>query len=330
MKAPVDYIFPPVAPGSLPYWRRTLRGCSQLCFQSNELTGLFFLAAVLVTSPISAAYMLVAAIIAPAGRMLLGDRGLVLETGLAGLNPCLVALSLPAFFVTGWTNFEMWGVLLVCVALAIVMVRLFLAILPFPILVLPFLIIFWGLWLLEPHVEFLVPGGLGIVGDAKFEPIASVLRSLGAAAFVPTVLTGLLFLCGILLSNWRHAVIALIGAAIGTMVSYYYHHVDPGSADLGEYGFNGVLVAVAVYLVCGEKLRLAILGALLATILTPAISALGVPALGAPFVLTTWLLLALGWIEDRWFGHPDEAETTDIAVLEAANTPTQTSARNGD
>ena len=119
MKPPVDYIFPPVAPGSVPYWRRALRGCSQLCFQSNELTGLFFLAAVLVTSPISAAYMLAAAFIAPGGRMLLGQRGAVLGTGLAGLNPCLLAISLPAFFQTGWTDWGMWAVLIVCVAIAV-------------------------------------------------------------------------------------------------------------------------------------------------------------------------------------------------------------------
>ena len=74
MKAPVDAIFPPVEAGQVPYWRLVLRGCSQLCFQTNELTGLFFLTAVLVASPIAAAYMLVAAIIAPGGRMLLGKR----------------------------------------------------------------------------------------------------------------------------------------------------------------------------------------------------------------------------------------------------------------
>lgn len=329
MKAPVDYIFPPVMPGSVPYWRRTLRGPSQLCFQSNELTGLFFLAAVLVTSPISAAYMLVAAIIAPGGRMLLGERGAVLETGLPALNPCLLAISLPAFFQTGWANFGMWAVLLVCVALAVVMVRVFVAILPFPILVLPFLIIFWGLWWLEPHVDFLQPAGSG-AGDAIFHPLLAVLRGLGETVFSATVVSGALFLFGVFLSNWRHAVIALLGAVIGTVVSYYYRHVDPGSADLGLYGFNGVLAAVSAYVVCGGRLRLAFLGALLATILTPAISALGVVALSAPFVAATWFLLLLGWIEDRWFAAAGAAETLDTLALESRNTPTHASARNGD
>jgi hypothetical protein len=104
MKKPVDVIFPPCDPGEVPYFRLVLRGTSQLCFQSNELTGLFFLPAVPVASPIAFAYLLAAAIIAPGARMLLGEKRPVLATGLPGLNPCLIALSLPAFFQTGWTT----------------------------------------------------------------------------------------------------------------------------------------------------------------------------------------------------------------------------------
>jgi len=301
MKEPVDYIFPPAAPGQVPYWRLVLRGCSQLCFQSNELTGLFFLVAVLVASPISAAYLLVAGIMAPAGRMLLGDKGAVLSTGLPGLNPCLIALAIPAFFHTGWTNVGMWNVLVVCVAIAIVMVRIFLAILPFPILVLPFLIIFWALYAWAPDLAVLRPIEFGAFAPATFHPLKAVLLSLGQALFSPTILSGLLFAAGVLLSNWRHGMLAVFGAIIGTMVAYYYRDVDPMSVNLGLYGFNGVLTAVAVFVFCGGKLRLSILGALLATIMMPAIADLGVQTLSAPFVFTTWLMLGLGWIEDNWF-----------------------------
>ncbi|MEJ8573991.1 urea transporter [Microbaculum marinum] len=330
MKPPVDYLFPPMTSGTVPYWRLTLRGCSQLCFQTNELTGIFFLVAVLVTSPLAAAYMLVAALMAPGGRMLLGQRGAVLETGLPGLNPCLVALSLPAFFETGWTDWGMWAVLVVCVAVAIVLVRVLLLVLPFPILVLPFLIIFWILWALEPHVGFLEPAAGGPAAAATFQPVAAVLRGLGETLFSPAIVSGLLFLCGVLLGNWRHGVIALVGATTGTVVAYYYRQVDPGSADLGLYGFNGVLAAVSAYVVCGGRLRLAVLGAVLATILTPAISAVGVQALSAPFVLTTWFLLLLGWIEDRWFGAPPQPQLAGSAATPAADTQTPLPARNGD
>jgi urea transporter len=314
MKAPVDYIFPPVTTGLVPYWRLVLRGFSQLCFQSNELTGAFFLAAVLVASPISAAYLLVAGIIAPAGRMLMGERGPVLATGLPGLNPSLVALSIPAFFEAGWTNVGMWGVLVVSVAATIVLVRICIAILPFPTLALPLIIIFWILYALEPHIDVLQPVSFGHSATASFHPLIAVLHSLGEAVFSPTTLSGLLFLVGVSLSNWRHGFVALIGAVIGTLVAYYYHHVDPTSADLGLYGFNGVLTAVAVFAICGGQLRLAILGALIATILMPVIAEVGVPTLSLPFVLTTWLVLGLGWIGDKWFDERPATASPDIAA----------------
>jgi len=332
MKPPVEYIFPAKAPGTVPYWRLALRGCSQLCFQSNELTGLFFLAAAFVNSPIAAAYMLVAALMAPGGRMLLGERGSVLETGMPGLNPSLLALSLPAFFQTDWTDWGMWAVLIVCVAIVIVMVHVLVRLLPFTILVFPFLIIFWVLWAVEPHVGFLEPaaGGPAAAAAATFQPVLAVLRGLGGTMFSSFALTGVLFLCGVLLSNWRHGVIALIGAIVGTVVSYYYKQVSPVSVDLGIYGFNGVLAGVATYAVCGARLRLAVLGALLATILTPAVAAIGVQGLSAPFVLAIWFLLLLGWIERRWFDEPDEADPSQIAATEAANPLTAKSAHNGD
>jgi urea transporter len=110
--------------------------------------------------------------------------------------------------------------------------------------------------------------------------------------------------------------IAIFGATIGTAVSYYYHDADPASANLGLYGFNGVLTAVSVFVLCGGKLRLAILGALLATILTPAVAAFGVQTLSAPFVFTTWLMLALGWVEGHWFALPTAADSS------ATNAPT--------
>lgn len=304
MKQPVDIIFPPLEDGKLPFYRIVLRGISQLCLQTNELTGLFFLAAVFIASPIASAYLLVAAILGPLGRILIGERREVLATGLPALNPCLIALSIPVFFNTGWTNIGMWVVLILCIASAVLLVRLFLRILPFPIIALPFLIIFWILWAIEPHVSFLQPSELHLAAYHTFHPVVAVLYSLGQAIFSATLWSGVLFLIGVLLSNWRHGVVALLGAVIGTFVAYYYSNVAPESANLGLYGFNGVLAAVAVFVTCQGKLRLSILGALLATIFIPLIADFGVQTLSAPFVFTTWLMILLGWVEDNWFREP--------------------------
>jgi urea transporter len=308
MKQPVDMIFPPVEPGEVPYWRLALRGCSQFCFQTNELTGLFFLAAVFVASPIASVYLLVAAFIVPAGSMIMRDRDNAEETGLPGLNPSLMAVSLPAFYQTSWTDFGMWGVLLVCVVCTVILVKLFVAVLPIPIFILPFLIIFWLVAAVAPHTDILQPITFPDLGVAHFNPLLAVLMSLGQAVYSPMVLSGILFIAGLLVSNWRHAVVALLGAIIGTLVSYYYGDVDPESVNLGLYGFNGVLAAVAAYVTCGARLRLSVLGAILATMMIPAVKDLGLQTLAAPFLFSIWFMLALGWFDDKWFGARAEQE----------------------
>lgn len=305
MKQPVDMIFPPIESGNFPFYRVVLRSISALGFQANELTGLLFLIAALVASPIAAAYLLTAAIFGPLIRKLLGEREDVLASGLPGLNPALIALSLPAFFVTGWTNIAMWGLLLVCIVIAVLLVLLFLRIFPLPIIGLPFLIIFWVLWALEPHLSFLQLSKLGIVPYHTFHPVVAVLFGLGQAIFSPSLWSGLLFLIGLSLSNWRYGAVALCGSIIGTTIALYYGHIAPEGVNLGFYGFNSVLGAIAVYVVCGQKIRLSILAALTSAILIPVIGSFGVQTLAAPFILATWIIIVLGWIEDKWFKMPE-------------------------
>jgi len=112
-----------------------------------------------------------------------------------------------------------------------------------------------------------------------------------------------------------------VGGWRQTVVAYYYGDVDPGTADLGFYGFNGVLTAVAVFVVCGGKLRLSILGALIATMMIPAITGLGLQMVSAPYVFTTWLILGLGWIEDHWFDVGAEPEPIPAAKSHASARP---------
>ncbi len=287
-----------------------LRGCSQICFQSNELTGLFFLAAVLVASPLAAVYFLIAATVAPGARMLLGERGPVLATGITGLNPCLIALSLPVFFETGWGNVGMWVVLIVCVLAAVLLVWIFVKILPFPFLALPFVLLFWTLYTLSPSIDAVQPADLsGSSEMSSFHPLVAVLQSLGQTLFSLSPWSGLLFITGVFLSNWRHGVVALMGASMATLTSYYYGHADVTAVNLGLLGFNGVLAAVGIYVLCGEDLRLAILGAVTAAILTPAMADLGavveagLQAACMPFLLATWLVLGLGRIDETWFAQ---------------------------
>lgn len=306
MTQPVDYLFPPVPDGTVPYWRVALRGCSQLCFQTNELTALFFFAGVLVVSPLTAAYLFVAALLTPLCGQLLGEKKSILETGFYGLNPCLIALALPFFYHTSWTAWPIWLVLIVIIVCTIMLTRLCVAWVPFPTMVVPFLITMWILNALAPQLEFLQPVKFGPSTATAVHPAKAVLTGLGEALFCVNVWTGLLYLTGILLSNWRHACLAFCGSAIGAAVASF-HYAAGSDIDVGLYGFNGVLITVSVFLFCGGSLRLSLFGAVLATMLMTVLAPiLGIGTLSAPFVLGTWIIMVLGWIERTWFNLPPD------------------------
>jgi urea transporter len=69
---------------------------------------------------------------------------------------------------------------------------------------------------------------------------------------------------------------------------------------LGLYGYNATLAAVALFL-WRRSVIPPLLGMMLSVVLTDLFPFLGLPALTAPFVLATWLVLAFGWLDGRLF-----------------------------
>ncbi len=91
---------------------------------------------------------------------------------------------------------------------------------------------------------------------------------------------------------------ALAGSLAGLLVAWGMGAAEP-AIRAGAFGFNSVLVAIAMGSVFFVLDRRSIAYALLATIATPfvfaavsaALEPLGVPALTLPFVLVAWLFL---------------------------------------
>ncbi len=78
---------------------------------------------------------------------------------------------------------------------------------------------------------------------------------------------------------------------------------------LGLYGYNATLAAVALFL-WRRSLIYPILGILLSVPLTKLFPVIGLPALTAPFVLATWIVLALGWLEGKLFRGLESPSTS--------------------
>ena len=282
MKLAEISILAEVEPSQTPFWRQVLRGFSQCAFQCNELTALFFIAGATIFNWRMGAAYVVSVIIATIVAKLLRGNAELLGLGLSGFNSGLMGLALANFFYPG-VALWCWVPVIAAVVAAVTvgMARW----LPFPFLAAPFIIVFWALWPLT-DVMGLEKIDLGAFPHAPLTFIRATVAALGATLFASGPLAGLFFLAGVLVSNWRFAVVALMGAALASSLAA--HVGAPGTAiNSGFVGFNAVLAAMATFALISNDLRMAALAALGATWIFSFVSRLGVaPALASGFVLT--------------------------------------------
>lgn len=130
------------------------------------------------------------------------------------------------------------------------------------------------------------------------------LRGAGQVFFMENALTGLLFILAIAYASfdggtWATTLGALIGLLVATVTAQLLD-TDESSIVSGLYGFNGILVGVALptFIAASPTLWFAIVvGAALSTVITAAVGATltkswEIPGSTGPFVLTGWLMVA--------------------------------------
>lgn len=292
--------------------RRTLRGVGQVFFQDNALTGACFLLGIAANSPIMA---------------LGGAAGAAVGTGLArlarfdpdeeaagifGFNATLVGIATFFFFRPGLASVALMAAGAV---VATLLTRLMRRTLPFPTYTTPFIVTTWAIWLIGPALgASWVPAGEPYAEASAFVGVAN---GVGQVMFQANLLTALLFVVGIALSDWRHAALVVAASALGVVAANY--HVTPAqraldperlvgrflteNIALGLYSYNATLAALALYLWRGSLIP-PLLGAMLSTPLTEFAPMTGLPALTAPFVAATWLVLLLGQVDARFLHRP--------------------------
>jgi urea transporter len=300
---------------SLPLWRQILRGFSQCAFQANEITGVVFIAAVTVYAwqankwNMPAFYILGVVLGTLTAKLLRGIPPL-LDLGLYGFNSGLIGLAFGCFFkhepmIWAWVA----GFAIVAAVLTVVMSKW----VPIPFLAAPFILTFWLAWLCFELLG-LHKADLGAFPAVQVEWGKSILYALGSALFSSNPWTGVLFLVGIAVSNWRHAIVAVIGALVANALAAEAHRTEilagsdgsGGAINFGFVGFNGVLAALAAYALIAEDLRAVVLASLTATWFASYIFHLApiVPVLASGFVLSIWAIMLLGWLNPRFAGKP--------------------------
>jgi len=291
--------------------RIVLRGIGQVMFQDHAGTGLLFLIGIAIASPFMAVGALMGAVIGQVTAALSGFDREEIRIGIYGFNPVLVGTA-SLFFLQPKTM--TWVLVFFgCVAAAFVtyLMRRFLK---FPTYTAPFVVVGWlviivahaiagsAIDVIQPPVDYTQVGFL-----------AHVLRGTAEVMFGANIATGALFIVGIALSNWRHALLALLGSMVGTLLGIY-HQNPADTIALGIYGYNASLAAIAMYL-WRKSLLIPLLAAAVTVPLTEFFpsSQLGIPALTAPFVVASWIVILILQMESV-FAREQAVRTPASAV----------------
>lgn len=289
------------------------RGIGQIWFQEHALTGALFVLGITVCFPIQAAGIVVGSAIGCAVAWgLKYDKGELLA-GIYGFNPALVGIATFFFFKPDATTV---GLMVAGCIVATVVTRYVRQFVPFPTYTAPFVVTTWVVFFVGKSMGAVPPdAAANLVPTPAVSPgVEAILHGVGQVMFQASIWTGILFLAGIAVSNREHAGWSLAAAVIGMIVVSYHldaaeRALDPErliersqfeNVQLGLYGYNATLAAVALSL-WRRSLIAPLLGAVLTVPLTELIPRLGLPALTAPFVLATWIVLALGCCEGRLY-----------------------------
>jgi urea transporter len=291
--------------------RIVLRGIGQVMFQDHAGTGLLFLIGIAIASPFMAVGALMGAVIGPVTAALSGFDREEIRIGIYGFNPVLVGTASLLFLQPKTMTWVL--VFFGCVAAAFVtyLMRRFLK---FPTYTAPFVVVGWlviivahaiagsAIDVIQPPVDYTQVGFL-----------AHVLRGTAEVMFGANIATGALFIVGIALSNWRHALLALLGSMVGTLLGIY-HQNPADTIALGIYGYNASLAAIAMYL-WRKSLLIPLLAAAVTVPLTEFFpsSQLGIPALTAPFVVASWIVILILQMESV-FAREQAVRTPASAV----------------
>ncbi len=283
--------------------RSILSGYAQIYFGNRLTSALLFLAATFVV-PRHGFSGLLALLLTNLWALILGRPRKHIQEGYYAFNGLLVGLALGLFFRFS----PAFGLVLILASLLTVLVAAGLRnlserYLGLPVLSTAFVIVTWVALLatrrfsgVEYTVDTVLVAGLG----AGWLPdwFELYLRSLGAAFFQLSVVSGMLVMLGLLIFSRWALLLSIIGFASGWAV---YLVLGGVASDLSsEYiGFNFILTAIAmggIYLVLHPaSMALAAVAAALAALLSAAglsmLKPFGLPVLAMPFIVALQLFL---------------------------------------
>ena len=287
-------------------WGSGLRSFSQVIFINHPLSGAVLLLAFLLQSPWMALLAGIGVVAANSASRLLNLGRNLRDQGIHGFNGALVGCA--AAVLSDSSSVSYAGLIAVLVALGgsltTVMVELWRRRFHHrgdpPALTLPFCLITWGLLtLVSPRIPDSIEAVKAAASPGSVQALAVGLpHSFGQVFLCSDLASGWLVLLAVAVASPIAAALGACGALIG-MITAMAIGADPAAIAQGLWGYNGLLVAIAlggIFHAPGRRaLAIALIGAGLASLLQALQGRWmgNLPPLTLSFVVTTWLLQRL-------------------------------------
>lgn len=267
------------------FTKTILRGVSQVMFQNNAITGLFFLIGIFYNSWVMGVCAVLGNIISTLTAYLFKYKKEDIEHGLYGFNGTLVFIAL--YFYFGINIFSIIGAILGAIFSSMLMnimskkMKAYTA---------PFVISTW-IFVFIIVVLNLTPLLNQVVNEGStLKILHSANMGFAQVMFQDSFVTGLFFFHGILINSRRDALFAFCGALFSILFSFILSLSFP-LINLGIFSYNAILCSIALGENNKKSLIYISIAVLLSVIITFIFIKLNLIALTAPFVISTWIVL---------------------------------------
>ncbi|MFE0189350.1 urea transporter [Streptomyces sp. NPDC059008] len=306
--APETSVEAPALPGPMRLMAQLVRSFGQLSLLTNVWTGVLFMLAVFVGSWQAGVFGLLGAAVSTAAAYAMGVERRTIDLGTQGFSGCLTGIALYVFLGPHPSTYALTiGGAVVCV-LAHSALTAMVAPWRLPVLTAPFCVVVGVVLAAAPAFTRVWPGGssaalpLAAVPGVKYtwtDLWHGFFANISQVGLSAHWYVGAIMLVGLFVGGIRHGLAAVAGSALAVALSWALG-APPAGVAAGVYGYNAVLVAVAMG---GMFLARTVPNALytmvavaVTTVLTAALNAYFAPfggrTLSWPFIVTTWLFLA--------------------------------------
>lgn len=287
--------------------RISLKGFSQVMLIDNAISGGLILLGIMLHSPLLGLIALLSSMIGTVTGKYCGGDQIAVSHGIYGFNAILSGIAVMLFLQNDWN----WVIALfaaISAALLMAILSKFLAKWNIPLLTFPFLFVTWvslfaayrfSAMHVNPSFVTSSPANWNLPVEGKPNFFLGLIKGVGEVFIIDSLWAGSLILIALFVAGWRFGVYAIIGTFVSWLTAYSLG-VDVELLDLGLYNYNAVLAMIAVGLMFDEKNNFPLMGIFAAAMTVPIAAGMdlilypkGLPVLTSPFIISTWLFLAM-------------------------------------